>query len=141
MKESTDNDAESDDIISDEQIGSEFEEASNSYHMNMENEDGAFHFELNPDYFEDVSTDFPDKYPEYTIFAEVDHCFEQNEKEYAVDLMNMVPQQEREQKLKIRRMWGKLTEGLNEIPGRDFSTSDFHLSAPDIRITPIAIYR
>lgn len=141
MKESTDNNAESDDIISNEQIESEFEEASNSYHMNMENENGAFHFELIPGYFEDVSTDFPDKYSEYTIFAEVDHCFEQNEKEYAIDLMNMVPQQEREQKIKIRRMWGELTEGLNEIPGRDFSRSDFYLSAPDIRIAPIAIYR
>ena len=141
LKESTSSDTGSDDLMSHEQIGSEFEDASNSFHITVENDNGSFHFDLDPNYFEDVSTDFPDDYSDYTVFAEVDHTFTQNEKEYVVDLMNIIPQKEREQQIKMRRMWSELTDGLNELPGRNFSTSDFYLSAPDIRITPIAIYK
>lgn len=141
MEEYTDNDTGSDDLISNEQIGSEFEEASDSYYMKMNSGDGAFYFELAPSYFENVGTDFPSEYSEYTVFGEVDHVFKQNEKEYVVDLMNIIPQRKREQKVKIRRIWSDLTYALNKIPGREFSANEFYLSAPDIRMTPIAIYK
>jgi hypothetical protein len=140
-EESADDSAEPDSPISSEQIVSEFEDASNSYHMKIENEDGAFYFELNPGYFEDVSTGVPSDYSEYTVFAEVEHCFRQNEKEYVVDLMNILPQNDRKQKVEMRQMWHKITSFLNEIPGRKFSANEFYLSAPDIRLTPIAIYK
>lgn len=141
FEESTDGDIEPDDFMTDEQLGSEFEKATDSFYVGMKNRDGMFYFELNPGYFEDVSTDFPDNYTEYTIFAEVDHCFERGEKEFVVDLMNLIPQKGREEQVKLRRIWSGFADALNEFPGRNFSSDDFYLSSPDIRVTPIAIYK
>lgn len=131
----------SDKDISGEQLEQEFREASDYYRISIGGSDQTFFFRLSDEFMQSVGPDFPNEYAEYTVFAEVNHCFQRGQKRSLVDLLNDVPQRDRGRGVDIRGVFRQLASAMNELPGRNFSQDDFYISHPDILLDPIAVYR
>ena len=91
---------------------------------------------------QDIRTE-PQPFREYTIFGEIDHVYQDGEKESYMEILegseDIKDRNERTQRDVELRQFANI---LSSIPPLgEVSKSDFYLSPPDIRITPLLVYQ
>ncbi|MDG5818520.1 hypothetical protein [Natronococcus sp. A-GB7] len=106
------------------------------YRMNASDEiDSDIIFSSN-----DELDDFTTSYTEYYVLGRVEYIFEENEEEWLIDIIDLMPGNDRESRQQRRRFLRQITSGASELLEKDVDESDFKIGYPDIRIRPMAIY-
>lgn len=76
---------------SEEKLLEELEDAARYYQVPMAGEcDGYFVFKLWEEYLQSIARDFPDDFKDYTVFAKVDHIYEEGEERHYLDFLEIV---------------------------------------------------
>ena len=127
----------------DQRTLSYMKEASTYFEIPMQDLDGCFVFKLDEEYFLDVEPGFPDQHREYTVVGEIRHVYLSGEKKHYMDVLNVGSGsgRSREERVKQRRRFKKMASSSEKLLGRPVTEEDYHISHPDIRVDPIAIYR
>lgn len=89
---------------------------------------------------DDELDDFTSSYTEYYILGKVEYIFEEGEEEWLIDLIDLMPGNDRQSRQQRRRFLRQITSGASELLEKDIDESDFKIGYPDIRIRPMAIY-
>jgi len=110
------------------------------YNLAVEGDESSLVFEINPNYFQDKSDDFPSEYTDYRMIARVEHVYSEQEEEMLIDALDMINENDREARTERRKALKGAANGLEDALGRSVSDSDLKISHPDIRVRPMAIY-
>lgn len=89
---------------------------------------------------DDELDDFTTSYTQYYILGKVEYIFEEGEEEWLIDLIDLMPGNDRQSRQQRRRFLRQITSGASELLEKDIDESDFKIGYPDIRIRPMAIY-
>ena len=84
--------------------------------------------------------DFPSEYTEYSVLGRVDHTYDEREERSLMDIMDMLPGNDRESRQQRRQFMRQLSLSASEVLDRDIDREDFKISHPDIQVKPMAIY-
>lgn len=79
-------------------------------------------------------------YTEYHVLGRVEHIYEQGEEEWLMDIMDLMPGNDREARQQRRMFLKQLAEGASDLLDRKVNEEDFKIGYPDIRVRPVAIY-
>lgn len=80
------------------------------------------------------------EYTEYYVLGRVEYIYEEGEEEWLIDIMDLMPGNDRESRKERRIILKQFTSFLSEGLKRDIDESDLTIGYPDIRIRPVAIY-
>lgn len=113
--------------------------AAGFYEMEMGNLAGKFVMRFSD---ENVIEE-PQSYRDYTIFGEIDHVYQEEEQDsYMSVLEDAADVPDRNERARINMSLRKGANALSNLPQMgDVSKSDFYISYPDVRMTPIIAYR
>ena len=123
----------------DEMVADQLRSAAGFYEIEVPDSNGKFVMKFSDDY---ILKELK-KYREYNIFAEVDHVYQEGEQESYMSILDDVTDiPDRNERAQMDVSLRQIANGLSELPQiEEVSKSDFFVSHPDIRITPIVIYR
>ncbi len=80
------------------------------------------------------------KYTEYYVLGRVEHIYEEDEEEWLINIMDLMPKNDRESMHERRMFLKHMSEASSELLGRKVDESDFKIGHSDIRVRPMAIY-
>ncbi len=113
--------------------------AAGFYEMEIGDSSGKFVMRLLDEYL----LEEPKRYREYTVFGEVDHVYQEDEQESYMNVLEDaadVPDRNERARMDISLRRG--ANALSSLPRiGEVSKSDFFISHPDVRMTPIVVYR
>ena len=120
-------------------VADQLRSAAGFYEIEVPDSNGKFVMKFSDDYI----LKEPKKYREYNIFAEVDHVYQEGEQESYMSILDDVTDiPDRNERAQMDVSLRQIVNGLSELPQiEEVSKLDFFVSHPDIRITPIVIYR
>jgi len=80
------------------------------------------------------------EYAEYHVLGRVEHVYEQGEEDWLLNVMDMMPGNDRESRMQRRKFLKQMADGASEVLNRNVTEDDFKIAHPDIRVRPVAIY-
>ncbi|WP_160135852.1 DUF6414 family protein [Halococcus salsus] len=126
---------------SEERLLEELEDAARYYQVSMNGEcDGCFVFKLWEENMLSIARDFPNNFKDYTVFAKIDHIYEQGEERHYLDFLDEMPTKDRKEQTERRIRKKQLANELDPLYMDGVDDADLHISPPDIVLTPVAIY-
>lgn len=80
------------------------------------------------------------EYTEYHVLGRIEHVYSRGEEEWLVDVMNLLPGNDRETRQRRRKFLKQMASGSSDLLDRNVTEDDFKITYPDVRVRPVAIY-
>lgn len=80
------------------------------------------------------------EYTEYNVLGRVEHVYSRGEEEWLMNMMDLLPGNNRETRNNRRRFLKQMVSGASKLLDRNVTEDDFKIGYPDVRIRPVAIY-
>lgn len=80
------------------------------------------------------------KYTEYHVLGRVEHVYNQGEKEWLMNVMDLLPGSDRDARQKRRMFLKQMVSSSSDLLDRNVTEDDFKVGYPDVRVRPVAVY-
>lgn len=114
----------------------ELDSGEDIYRVRSGSDDLDVVFSLN----EEEMADLLSEYTEYHVLGRVEHVYEEDEEEWLMNLMDIMPEEDRKSRHQRRMFVKQMSQSASELLDQKVDESDFKIGYPDIRVRIMAIY-